>query len=92
MPTLAYVLIMSDVTRFQRGKQIASYLGLIEKWGPVPGFQETSRKGVASRRLGKLLGLPGLRANSTGDLHHSVFDFFYCLVCLFADPAVRVSQ
>ena len=31
MTSLAYVLTMGDVTRFQRGKQVASYLGLIPR-------------------------------------------------------------
>jgi hypothetical protein len=36
------VLTLGDVTRFQRGKQVASYLGLIPKAsaviGPTPGW------------------------------------------------------
>ena len=51
--TLAYVITMGDVTRFQRGKQVASYLGLI------PSERSSSNR----RRLGSISkqGSPFLR-------------------------------
>ena len=50
---LAYVITMGDVTRFQRGKQVASYLGLI------PSEHSSSKR----RRLGSISkqGNPFLR-------------------------------
>jgi hypothetical protein len=41
--SLAYVLTMGDVSRFQRGKQVASYLGLIPKEYSSAGKQRMGR-------------------------------------------------
>ena len=51
--SLAFVLTLGDVTRFQRGKQVASYLGLIP----------TERSSSQRRRLGRISkqGNPFLR-------------------------------
>src|SRR5437762_13158768 len=48
---LAYVLTMGDVSRFPRGKQVASYLGLIPREHSSGGRQKLGRS--EERRVGK---------------------------------------
>jgi len=49
---LAYVLTLGDVTRFQRGKQVASYLGLIPREESSGGRQKL---GAISKQGNRLL-------------------------------------
>ena len=49
---LAYVLTMGDVTRFRRGKQVASYLGLIPREESSGGRQKL---GAISKQGNRLL-------------------------------------
>src|SRR5258708_11173774 len=50
--SLAFVLTMGDVNRFQRGKQVASYLGLIPREYSSGGHR---REGPFSKQRDRLL-------------------------------------
>jgi transposase len=52
--SLAFVLTMGDVSRFQRGKQVASYLGLILREYSSGGKQ---RLGSISKQGNRFLGM-----------------------------------
>jgi transposase len=50
MPALAYVLIIGDPTRFQRGKQIGTYVGMIPCEDPSAGKQRLGHNAASLRR------------------------------------------
>jgi transposase len=52
---LAYVLTLGDVTRFQRGKQVASYLGLIPGEHSSAGKQRLGRISKQGNRFLRML-------------------------------------
>jgi transposase len=52
---LAYVLTMGDVTRFQRGKQVASYLGLIPREHSSGGRQHLGAISKQGNRMLRML-------------------------------------
>ena len=53
--SLAYVLTMGDVTRFQRGKQVASYLGLIPREYSSAGKQRMGGISKQGNRFMRML-------------------------------------
>jgi transposase len=53
--SLAYVLTMGDVTRFQRGKQVASYLGLIPREYSSAGKQRLGGISKQGNRFMRML-------------------------------------
>jgi len=65
---LAYVLTMGDVSRFPRGKQVASYLGLIPREHSSGGRQKLgaiTKQGIAGRSC-SLGRFPRIRSDSRG--------------------------
>jgi transposase len=52
---LAYVLTMGDVSRFQRGKQVASYLGLIPREHSSGGRQKLGAISKQGNRMLRML-------------------------------------
>ncbi len=53
--SLAYVLTMGDVSRFQRGKQVASYLGLIPREHSSGGRQKLGSITKQGNRMLRML-------------------------------------
>ena len=55
MTSLAFVLTMGDVSRFQRGKQVASYLGLIPREYSSGGHQRLGSISKQGNRFMRML-------------------------------------
>ena len=78
--SLAYVLTLGDVTRFRRGKQVASYLGLIPREYSSGGKQRTGGISKQGNRFMRMLLVeaaqtavrhdPGFRSEYLHRCHH----------------------
>src|SRR3979411_2296167 len=83
--SLAYVLTMGDVTRFERGKQVASYLGLIPREDSSDGKQ---RLGAITKQGNRFMRMLLVEASQVVVRYDPGFHSEYLHLCHHKPKAV----